>query len=283
MKGTLKTVESHGSFRYMTFTCPKHGDFTLTRIAMKNGTLVGPSEECPECKAEYNAAHKDEIEAEKRRAKEAAEKKDRENKIAMALKFSNIPQEYQNVDLSTLSFADKGNAETLRQARLYVEHFEETRKKGVGLFLYGETGTGKTYLACAILRALMPAVRGRYAMTWQIIRAIKSSGFQYDPLTPFIEAPLLVIDEVGVQYGSKFEETALYPLIDTRVVERRPTIFISNVQPDTKDVSRREETVRGMLGERLWDRVQYRSVFLPLHGASVRKRYRSVDELVTEN
>lgn len=41
--------------------------------------------------------------------------------------------------------------------------------------------------------------------------------------------------------------------------------------------------LRGMLGERLWDRVQYRSVFLPLHGASVRKRYRSVDELVTEN
>ena len=41
--------------------------------------------------------------------------------------------------------------------------------------------------------------------------------------------------------------------------------------------------LRGMLGERLWDRVQYRSIFLPLHGASVRKRYRSVDELVTEN
>ena len=182
--------------------------------------------------------------------------------------------------MNTLSFADKGNAETLRQVRLYAEHFEEVRKKGVGLFLYGETGTGKTHLACALLRALMPEVRGIYAMTWQIIRAVKAAGFQDDPLAPLIDAPVLVIDEIGVQYGSKFEETALYPLIDSRVAERRPTIFISNVQPDTKDAERRGETLRGMLGERLWDRVQYRSIFLPLHGASVRKRYRSVDELL---
>lgn len=289
---TIKHIEANGVIRHVTFTCPKHGEYVVTMMAGRDGKLVGPSDECPKCRSEYFEEHREEIEAERRKkeeffrkSEEKAKAEEHQRRMNAAMSASNIPREYRDVDLATITFADKafadkGNAETLRQVRLYAEHFEEVRKKGVGLFLYGETGTGKTHLACALLRALMPDVRGGYAMTWEIIRAVKSSGFQDDPLEPLIELPLLVIDEIGVQYGSKFEETVLYPLIDSRVAERRPTIFISNVQPDTKDASRREETVRGLLGERLWDRVQYRSIFLPLHGASVRKRYRSVDELL---
>lgn len=284
---TIKHIEANGVIRHVTFTCPKHGDYVVTMMAGRDGKLVGPSDECPRCRSEYFEEHREEIEAERRkeeeffrRSEEKAKAEEQQRRMNAAMSASNIPREYRNVDLATITFADKGNTETLRQVRLYAERFDEVRNSGVGLFLYGETGTGKTHLACALLRALMPEVRGLYAMTWEIIRAVKSAGFQDDPLLPFIEAPLLVIDEIGVQFGSKFEETALYPLIDSRVSERRPTIFISNVQPDTKDAERRGETLRGMLGERLWDRVQYRSIFLPLHGASVRKRYRSVDELL---
>ena len=287
MKPTIKEIKGTGPIRHVTYTCPKHGDYTVTRLFNKDGTAIGPSDACPICAEEWADAHREELvekcrleREERRKRQEEARKEERERQLKIAVASSNIPREYRNVDLSAISFEEKGNEETLRQVRLYAERFEDVREKGVGLFLYGETGTGKTHLACALLRALMPEVRGIYAMTWEIIRAVKAAGFQDDPLAPLIEAPLLVIDEIGVQYGSKFEETALYPLIDSRVAERRPTIFISNVQPDTKDADRRGETLRGMLGERLWDRVQYRSIFLPLHGASVRKRYRSVDELL---
>ena len=283
-KYKLVKTEHEGLVGSATFLCPKHGEFVVKGYFNYKGELVGPPFlECPSCRKEWEEEHADEIAAQEERRKieeENERRAARERWIEQLVNSSGIPSDYRNVDLASVTFSDPGNAETLRQVRLYAERFEEVKGKGVGLFLYGETGTGKTHLACALLRALMPEVPGKYVMTWELIRAIKNAKFGEDPLKPYMNAPLLVIDEIGVQYGSKFEETSLYPLIDSRVTERRPTIFISNVQPDTKDEERREQTVRGMLGERLWDRVQYRSIFLPLHGASVRKRYRSVDELL---
>ena len=276
-------TERDGFLGSVVYLCPKHGEFSTSAFFKSNGEFVARDLECPACMREWYEEHAEEFAAEEERLKVAEENERRaarERWIEQLVNSSGIPTDYRNVDLASVTFSDPGNAETLRQVRLYAERFEEVKGKGVGLFLYGETGTGKTHLACALLRALMPEVPGKYVMTWELIRAIKNAKFGEDPLKLYMNAPLLVIDEIGVQYGSKFEETSLYPLIDSRVTERRPTIFISNVQPDTKDEERREQTVRGMLGERLWDRVQYRSIFLPLHGASVRKRYRSVDELL---
>lgn len=278
-------TERDGFLGSVVYLCPKHGEFSTSAFFKSNGEFVARDLECPACMREWHEEHAEEFAAEEERLKVAEENERRaarERWIEQLVNSSGIPTDYRNVDLASVTFSDPGNAETLRQVRLYVERFEEVKGKGVGLFLYGETGTGKTHLACALLRALMPEVPGKYVMTWELIRAIKNAKFGEDPLKPYMNAPLLVIDEIGVQYGSKFEETSLYPLIDSRVTERRPTIFISNVQPDTKDEERREQTVRGMLGERLWDRVQYRSIFLPLHGASVRKRFRSVDELLQD-
>ena len=276
-----------GSIKTVTLLCEEHGEFTAEVLMTKDGKFVGRQPHCPKCAAEYYEEHKEEIEARereefKRWQEEEKQRKEEQRQADFkdALRKSGIPYEYWGVDLDEITFNDKTNNETLRQARLFAENFADVRHEGVGLFFYGETGTGKTHLACAVLRALMPEVRGKYTMLWKLIHEVKCAGFGEDPLQPYMQAPLLVIDEIGVQFGSKFEETSIYPLIDYRVTNRLPTIFISNVQPDTKQKAEGEETVRSIVGERVWDRIQFRSVFLPLHGASRRIRYRSVDDLV---
>lgn len=276
-----------GSIKTVTLLCEEHGEFTAEVLMTKDGQFVGRQPHCPKCSAEYYEEHKEEIEAKRREQwkrwqeeeKQRKEEK-RQEDFKDALRKSGIPYEYWGTDLDEITFNDKTNNETLRQARLYAENFESVRHEGVGLFFYGETGTGKTHLASAVLQALMPEVRGKYTMLWKLIHEVKCAGFGEDPLQPYMQAPLLVIDEIGVQFGSKFEETSIYPLIDHRVTNRLPTIFISNVQPDTKQKAEGEETVRSIVGERVWDRIQFRSVFLPLHGASRRKRFKSVDDLV---
>lgn len=273
--------------------CPMHGPWQSVGDFDKNGTLKHekPSE-CPACAAERQAQWEADAPArEVARLKAEAEEKERQEREAAArrqaelerlLKASAVPVEYVGKGFEDFRVDNKACGEALRQARLYAENFERIKDAGAGLFLYGSTGTGKTHLACAVLQELAKrSVDGVYAMTWQIVRAVKAADFKEDPLQPFIDASILVLDEVGVQNGSRFEETVLYPLIDSRVGLRRPTIFISNVQPDAKDPAYEGETVRKLIGERLWDRVQHRSVFLRLAGESHRKRFASVDELLT--
>lgn len=280
----------------MVKECPKHGTWEAEVWCDHTGRIVRMTpDKCPQCEEERRAEERAQWEAEApareaARIKAEAEEKARQDREAASrrqtelerlLKASAVPVEYVGKGFDDFRVENKACGEALRQARLYAENFERIKDAGAGLFLYGSTGTGKTHLACAVLQELAKrGVDGVYAMTWQIVRAVKAADFKEDPLQPFIDASILVLDEVGVQNGSRFEETVLYPLIDSRVGLRRPTIFISNVQPDAKDPAYEGETVRKLIGERLWDRVQHRSVFLRLAGESHRKRFASVDELI---
>lgn len=282
--GLIKTVVREGD-------CPKHGHWTAeVRISGKTGDVLGKDvTECPHCARERWEAEAPLREAEARRRadeeraeRERLEAEKRQAELERLLRSAAIPTEYRGKGFDDFEVKDPKCAETLRQAKLYADNFERIRDTGTGLFFFGTTGTGKTHLACSILQDLAKrGIDGVYAMTWQIIKAAKDAKFGEDAIEPFAETSILVLDEVGLQNGSRFEESVLYPLIDSRVAQRRPTIFISNVQPDAKDPAYAGETVRKLIGERLWDRVQYRSVFLKLAGPSHRKRFASVDELVS--
>lgn len=275
--------------------CQKHGDFEVRYLVSPNtGRPLGhPNFSCPKCRIEEHFAwqkeHAAEIEAESLK-REEEERLERERKEAaarqkameLAIEQAAIPPEYEHSTLENYKPTTKQNAESFRQAKLYAENFDRVRNTGVGLFLYGKTGTGKSHIACSILKSLLPDIDGVYCMTWQIIKAVKEAPLGSNPLKAFMEASFLVIDELGVQSGTKFEESILYPLIDTRVTYRRPTIFISNVQPDSKEKSFDGITVRQVVGERIWDRIQQRSIFLRFDGESYRKRFKSVDDLLGE-
>lgn len=284
-----------GSF---SFECEKHGLFTAQCLVGRDGQPVyRQAPRCPACAAEkeaFRAAHPEMVAAEERERQAAiqAAKAEEERKAAQAaaeerqramegmLKRSRIPAEYLGKTFDGYKPQTPENAEALRQVRLYAQNFSRIREKGVGLFLYGTTGTGKSHLACALLQTLMPEVDSAYVMTWEVIKMVKEADLHEDPLRPFINASLLVLDEIGVQAGTRFEETVLYQLIDSRVAAHRPTIIITNVQPDSEDEAR--ATVRKCVGERLWDRLQWRSVFLRFTGKSFRKRFASVDQLIVE-
>lgn len=278
----LKVFEGH---------CEKHGRYEVRYIENpKTGKPINADLNCPICRREAEEAwrieHADEIEAERKRREEeerqAREKKaaeERQRAMELALRQAAIPPEYEHATFETYKPTTPENAEALRQAKLYAENFERVKQTGVGLFLYGKTGTGKSHIACSILKRILPQTDGIYCMAWQIIEAVKGAPIGSDPLKPFMHAGFLVVDEVGVQNGTKFEESILYPLIDMRVTHKKPTIFISNIQPDAKG-EYQGMTVRKVVGERIWDRIQHRSVFLRFTGDSYRKRFNSVDDLI---
>jgi hypothetical protein len=106
------------------------------------------------------------------------------------------------------------------------------------LLLLGNKGTGKTTLACAVLRKAWyeHGARGQF---WPVIDLLDRyrRTFDVDRATETLDeadqqmrrVPLLVLDDYGAHKGSEFAEERLFALIDYRYREHKPTVITSNV------------------------------------------------------
>ena len=82
----------------------------------------------------------------------------------------------------------------------------------------------------------------------------------------FSEVPLLVIDEIGVQYGTDGEQTVLFEILDRRYREMMPTILLTN---------QGAEGLRTFIGDRSFDRLRENSRWVTFDWDSYRKQARS--------
>lgn len=101
------------------------------------------------------------------------------------------------------------------------------------LLFVGATGLGKTYLSACIARAV--ADRGFsvcYAPVGLLLAAFEQEKFrpqQESGTADYFSCDLLIIDDLGTELTTQFTVSALYQLINTRLLERRPTIVSTNL------------------------------------------------------
>lgn len=112
-------------------------------------------------------------------------------------------------------------------------------KGSMGLIFIGGPGTGKNHLASALIKKFVMEDKGTALMTEaiKVIRAIKESWRSSDKtetqvMRHFMEPDLLVVDEVGVQFGTETERMFLTEIINDRYNYMKPTILIGNLTLD---------------------------------------------------
>ncbi len=173
----------------------------------------------------------------------------RQKRMAGLLNRSAIPTRYADAKLVIKS---ESQAEAYRAGELFVDHFETHLKTGKGMVIWGDVGTGKTHLSCAIANALMANFRPvLYCTALEAVLRVKSTWnkreqSEFDIYAQFGDPDLLIIDEIGVQIGSEFERMVLTAIADIRSRNCRPTIIISNLNPSA---------IFELLGERMFDRL----------------------------
>ena len=73
---------------------------------------------------------------------------------------------------------DQSNEKISAVARNYVEQFDEMKKRGKGLLLFGKVGTGKTFISACIANALID--KGRACLVTNFARLVNTLQGMYD-------------------------------------------------------------------------------------------------------
>ena len=187
-----------------------------------------------------------------------------------------IPERYR--DCNFANFADNSPALT-RAKELAREFVDSYPAVDAGLLLVGPAGRGKTHLACAILSELVvtKGVTGLYADFSDLLLRIQTS-FRPDAdsskesvLTPYSDAELLVLDELGASKPHAWVLDVLYNLLNTRYNRKRITIATSNFEDEPDLVSGEREKLEDRIGYRLRSRLYEMCTLVPLRGKDYRK------------
>lgn len=164
---------------------------------------------------------------------------------------SAIPSRFEDRSLENYTADLPGQAKALAIAKQYAATFDES--EGVSLIFCGGVGSGKTHLAIGIAKELMRGNRSALFMSVMgAVRSVKetwrdSEISEREALQNLTEPDLLILDEVGVQFGSDTEKLILFEIINGRYENRRATIIISNLAIDA---------LTSYLGERVVDRLR---------------------------
>jgi len=156
----------------------------------------------------------------------------REEKIGYLRELAKIPLRFEDC-----SFDNFDKTKEKEIVKSYADKFQELKKVGASLVLCGSTGRGKTHLSCALINKLIEddLVKCIYAKAFDVLRDIKdtyskSSNHNFSEVQKkYARIELLVIDEVGVQFGSDTEKQILFEIINERYENLLPTILVTNL------------------------------------------------------
>lgn len=170
-----------------------------------------------------------------------------------------IPPKYYTANLTDIFQHYHQQVKNAQLIKAYAQKFNSVKEKGTNLLFCGDVGTGKTYMACALINDLIHRkFHCKFERVSHLVRGIQAS---FQPNTPYTEQELinryvrydlLVIDEIGLQRHTESTLLILSEIICERADYFKPIVLISNWPAKGNDEN---PGIREMLGNRIYDRL----------------------------
>lgn len=242
--------------------CPLHGSYSAMVFNVGGQTFGG---QCPRCTL---------IQAEAEFARDRQQRRSIVNQNSMEQRMVNsgIPARQQRASLDgfRLDLSDDRSTHLVAANNL-VASWNDHRNETPWLFMFGGTGSGKTFLASAIAREVSARYRTniKFIRSSDISRTVNDSYRDNSSIRATMGSlsrfsGLLIIDDLGWQSGSDNDRMMTAEVIASRYEEDLPLIVTTNLMP---------KEIHDFLGEQVFDRVREKTVFLQFEGGSVRGHF----------
>lgn len=163
---------------------------------------------------------------------------------------------------------DRRNPAVSDVCQRYVQNWREMKADNIGILFYGDVGTGKSFLACAIANALLEKLVSVSVTNFPRILNTLQGSFDDERqrrIDRLQQYSLLVIDDLGVERDTAYSVEQVYNVIDTRARSGKPLIVTTNLS--MKDL----QNPPSLAYKRIYDRVlEMCPIRLKLAGASRR-------------
>lgn len=175
----------------------------------------------------------------------------------------------ENIRSWTFENADDTNPDAINKAKRYYQKWSEMHEKNIGLLLFGNVGTGKTYFAACVANALIndgvPVLMTNFS---KILNDL--SGFKEADKNAYINSlnnyELLIIDDLGVERQSDYALEQVFNIIDSRYKNGQPLIVTTNLS--IEDLRNPQD----MKFKRIYDRILEMTIPIKIDGVSRREQ-----------
>ncbi len=236
---TLKSSFQEPKQAPIAGNCETHGPFMSNHIFMHVWSA------CPVCTADKKAT--------RQREEEEKEAFNRLRLWKQKLGNSEIPERFHSRTLDSYIASNAGQRSALAFAKDFADGFAGEKSGRCAIFC-GKPGTGKTHLSVGIcLHAMTLNKMVLFTTVQRMVRRVKDSWkkesdeSESEAIGLFVQPDLLIIDEIGVQFGSEYEKNLMFDILNERYENSMPSLLLSNLTANE---------VKAFLGERVFDRLR---------------------------
>ncbi len=166
--------------------------------------------------------------------------------------------------LSSLTMVKKAH----QAAQEFIDTFSTEFRN---LFLYGDTGVGKTFLSNCIAKELIDRSHSViYFSAFELFDTLAKSRFGKDEAADemnehIFDCDLLIIDDLGTELANSFTVSQLFLCLNERLLRRKSTIISTNLSL---------EALVNIYSERTFSRITSNYTMLKLTGDDIRIKKR---------
>lgn len=174
----------------------------------------------------------------------------------------------QDRNIYNFTFENANQDTYIEKAKKYCENWEKIYKNNNGLLLWGDVGTGKTFMAGCIANELINnKVPVMMTSLTKIINNLQ--GFVISDKNEYLNSlnkfKLLILDDLGAERQSDFALEQVFNVIDNRYKNQQPVIITTNL---TLSELKKPSDIKY---KRIYDRILEMCVPLKFEGESKRK------------